>query len=574
MKKLIYFAVLFGLLISSSCSDFLDTTNLFEKNTQNFYKSPKDIQEAINGVYNSLYVQTNTGLGDEHVAATLMEDLTLGGGGNDDFFAHNAASFVDPLDDTYRELWIETYNGVYRANSIIEAMENADFSTYFASEAEMQEFVNNVLGEVYFMRGFFMFRAARFFGGMPLINTTETPRDAPRASYTETFGQIADDFRKAISLMKEVNINSIELKDYGHANIWVAKAYLARTYLHYTGYMTNIEKTATTELTLPDGSTINKSEVVAHLQDIISSSGYELTPDFRNLWPYSYINERANTDVLPWAAEEGLKWVGQDGPHSTFGTGNREVMFALRYSFADWSSTKYRNWGVLYFSVRGQELLPYGQGWGWAPVHPVFYQEWPDNDPRKRGSIIDVKEEDEGISNYNPAANNGFHQTGLIIKKYVQLQFDTPDGYRGMFFDMYKPGSDSDSYMLWTAQDFYYLRYSDVLLMHSELTETADGLNQVRRRAGLADIPYSLEALKKERMYEFAFEGIRWFDLVRWGDVERPSNNYYSKVATVLNNNVEAEYSVSYRPEIKGLVPIPESEIRLSNGVYEQNPGW
>ena len=90
----------------------------------------------------------------------------------------------------------------------------------------------------------------------------------------------------------------------------------------------------------------------------------------------------------------------------------------------------------------------------------------------------------------------------------------------------------------------------------------------------MADIPYSLEALKKERMYEFAFEGIRWFDLVRWGDVERPSNNYYSKVATVLNNNVEAEYSVSYRPEIKGLVPIPESEIRLSNGVYEQNPGW
>ena len=49
-------------------------------------------------------------------------------------------------------------------------------------------------------------------------------------------------------------------------------------------------------------------------------------------------------------------------------------------------------------------------------------------------------------------ANNGFHQTGLIIKKYVQLQFDTPDGYRGMFFDMYKPGSDSDSYQLWTAQ--------------------------------------------------------------------------------------------------------------------------
>jgi len=42
----------------------------------------------------------------------------------------------------------------------------------------------------------------------------------------------------------------------------------------------------------------------------------------------------------------------------------------------------------------------------------------------------------------------------------------------------------------------------------------------------------------------------------------------------VSNSGVEAKYSVTYRPETKGLVSIPETEIRLSNGVYEQNPGW
>ncbi len=574
MKKIIYLITVFAILLMNSCDDLLDTRNLYEKNTQNFYKTPKDIQEAMSGVYNALYVQTNTGLGDEQIATTLLEDLTLAGGGNDDFFAHNVASFQDPMDDTYRELWIETYNGVYRANSIIESVVDANFADYFPSEAEAEVFKNNTLGEAYFMRGFFMFRAARFFGGMPLINTTETPRDAPRASFAETFGQIAEDFSKAANLLEDIDINDISLNDYGHANRWVAKAYLARTFLHYTGYMTNIEKSTTSELPLPDGSVISKNDVIGHLEDIMDSSGHELASDFRNLWPYSYVNERAGSDILPWAANENLEWVGQDGPHSTYGTGNQEVMFAQRYTFSGWGDTKFRNWAVLFFSVRAHELVPYGQGWGWAPVHPVFYNEWPNNDPRKRGSVLDLSASDEGAGAYNPAANNGYHQTGLVIKKYIQLQHNGPDGVKGMFYYMYQPGADSDSYMLWTAQDFYYLRYADVLLMHSELTETADGLNLVRARAGLDNISYSLEALKKERMYEFAFEGIRWFDLVRWGDVENSANNYYSRSASVLNNNVPAQYSVNYRSETKGLLSIPESEIRLSNGVYNQNPGW
>ena len=40
------------------------------------------------------------------------------------------------------------------------------------------------------------------------------------------------------------------------------------------------------------------------------------------------------------------------------------------------------------------------------------------------------------------------------------------------------------------------------------------------------------------------------------------------------NSGSDATYKVKYRPETKGLMPIPETEIRLSNGVYTQNPGW
>jgi hypothetical protein len=114
------------------------------------------------------------------------------------------------------------------------------------------------------------------------------------------------------------------------------------------------------------------------------------------------------------------------------------------------------------------------------------------------------------------------------------------------------------------------MRFADVLLMHSEITGTADGMNQVRARAGLPAVAYSLDALKKERLHELAFEGLRWFDLVRWGDVK----NAFNDVIDVRNSGTDAKYKVTYRPETKGLVSIPETEIRLSNGVYKQNPGW
>lgn len=574
MKKFIYIITLGLIVVISGCDDHLNTKNLFQKSTDNYYRTPTDIEEALSGVYNSLYVQTGTGLGDEHIAASMMSDLIFSGGGADDIFALNASEFVDPSEDTYHPLWLETYRGVFRANSIIEALQEVDLSDYFSSQSETDTYVNSALGEAYFMRGFLMFRAARFFGGMPLILGAEAPRDAARSSYSETFGQIAADFNMAATLFPEQDINKLPLAEYGHANKWIAKGYLARTYLHYTGYMSNIEKQATDKLVLPDDTEITKAVVVEHLNDIMSKSGHELTPDFRNLWPYSYVNEMAGENVLPWAEEEGLKWVGQDGPQSKHGTGNKEVMFALRYSFADWGNSKYRNWAALHFSVRGQDLLPYGQGWGWGTINPTFYNEWSNDDHRKRGSVLNLKATDEGVEGYKPEVNNGVLQTNLVNKKYIQVQYDGDEGVKGMFYYMYRPGSGSDSYMLWSAQDFYYLRYADVLLMHSELTETATGLNAVRQRSGLGSVSYSLKALKQERMHEFAFEGVRWFDLVRWGDAGNSENSYFGRTANVINNGVEGTYTPKYRSEVKGLIPIPESEIRLSDGVYEQNPGW
>lgn len=572
MKKILYILIAVTALLISSCEDTLDTKNLYQKDLGNFYKTPEDITEAIGGVYHALYVGTPHS--EEHLAANLLEDCMLGGGGPDDATAKEVDAFQDTREDTYKALWKETYNGVYRSSAIIEAVKDADYSSYFKTQEEAVAFKKTALGEAYFMRGFFMYRAARFFGGMPIIPTTEAPRDVPRSTFTETFSQIASDFKMAIETLPEINPMDVPLNDYGHANIWVAKAYLARTFLFYTGYMTNIEKQATSDLPLTDGSTLSKADVVSQLEDVMTKSHYELTPDYRNLWPYSQVNKSAGSVVLPWAETEKLAWVGQDGPHSAIGTGNKEVMFSLNYAFGNWGWTdgqKYNNRISLFFGIRGNSMVPFGEGWGWGTIHTGFFNEWPNEDPRKLASVLELGKAEQGTGSYQ--ANKGDHETGLVNKKYTTLQHAGADGVKGMFYYLYG-WSNGDPMQLWAAQNYFYLRYSDILLMHSELSETADGINAVRARVGLTPVAYSLENLKKERLYEFAFEGLRWFDLVRWGDVEKTSSNYYSKAVNVMNSGVPAVYSVSYRPETKGLLPIPESEIRLSNGAYTQNPGW
>jgi hypothetical protein len=566
MKKTIITSLIILVGLTSCNTDFLDQENLFEKDLNSFYQTPQDIEEAMSGVFNALYVggvHSN-----EHVTANLLSDMMLAGGGPDDISAKNADAFIDPNVDTYRDLWGQNYKGIYRANAIIEAVENGDFSQHFDSPAEAEVFKTQTLGEAYFMRAFFFFRGAKFFGGLPLITATDTDRYLPRSTFSETFAQIASDLKKSIELFPATNQTAIPSSEYGHANKWVAEAYLGRVYLFYTGYMSNIEGQATSDLPLTDGGAISQSDAAGYLQDCVSNSGYQLVSDFRNIWPYSYANQSAGNVVLPWADTEGLSWAGQDGHTPTFGTGNNESMFTLRYSTTDWGwGQQYNNRIPLFFGIRDNSMVPFGQGWGWGPVNPTLWNSWDDADPRKLGSIINLGDANQGTGSYQ--ADKGDHETGYFNKKYTTIQHDGGDGVKGMFYYLYDM-VNGDPFQLWAAQDFIYMRYADVLLMHSEITNTDTGLNLVRTRAGLAPVAYSLDAIKEERLHEFSFEGLRWFDILRWGDV----NNAFNGSVNVRNSGVDATYSVQYRPETKGLLPIPETEISLVGGVYEQNPGW
>ncbi len=123
------------------------------------------------------------------------------------------------------------------------------------------------------------------------------------------------------------------------------------------------------------------------------------------------------------------------------------------------------------------------------------------------------------------------------------------------------------------GNDWIVLRYADVLLMHTE-SIMAGGVNtvngaaiasfqEVRDRAGLTAPVSSItkEELLAERRVELAFENQRFFDLQRFGVAagvlgEFSANNGFAFSATDL------------------LLPIPQREVNLSNGVLSQNPGY
>jgi len=174
--------------------------------------------------------------------------------------------------------------------------------------------------------------------------------------------------------------------------------------------------------------------------------------------------------------------------------------------------------------------------------------------------------------------------TFLLAKKYVGCgAYDHADGDKlYVAFSYFYGGANSRQEGL--MQSLVWLRFADVLLMHSELTDGKviyngkSGLNAVRNRAGLPDKAYSLALLKKERRYELCFEAIRWNDLRRWGDVSEIVKNQVG--VEIKNEKMMGNYAFTmdfmkrYTDTGGGFFKIPDSQVTLSEGVLEQNPGW
>jgi hypothetical protein len=562
-KKIKYIiASLFCVMLFAACDDFLDTDNLTMKDTSNFPLNETDAYQMVNGIYAVMNRNLADPEEDPFFIFDIASDDRLGGGSQSNIGAQGVDRLMNAYVDWMKPLWQQRYAGINRANNALESIDNV---TNWTSETTKKQY----LCEIYFLRAWYYFNLAQVFNGVPLVLST-VPQNLPRSTADEVYAQIASDLKNAIEIGP-----STKYPDFGEGRVskWAAEGMMARVWLFYTGFYQK------SELPLAEGGSVSKSQVVAWLEDCIQNSGFGLVSDQRNLWPYT--NPYTAKDYL-YDQENNLNWETDE---------NKESMFAVKMSNkAGWSADDHlrHNRIVEFYGLRktNESAFPFSvQGYSNGPVCEKLWTDWAEDpdyagDYRRVGSICDRAVE---IPNYPGDKAKEVENTNLLAKKYIGCEAYNEDHSGRYLSYAYYYGSENNRQSGLT-QSLVWLRFADVLLMHAELSDGKviyngkNGVNAVRQRAGLGDIPYSLANLKKERRYELCFEALRWNDLRRWGDVaEKVKNQVGNKI---LNQGIAGEYAFTndfmqrYKDTGGGFFKIPEDQVTLSEGVLEQNPGW
>lgn len=359
---------------------------------------------------------------------------------------------------------------------------------------------NRTLGEAHFLRAHYYFILVRFFGGVPLSLKPLTPEDdlrLPRASKEEVYNQIISDCERAIELLPyKKEYASIDL---GRACKDAALAMLAKVYLTI-------------------GSDYQK---VVDLCDQIEEQGYDLTK----------INYEDNFNPKI-----------DNGPESLF-----EVQYTGDTNYDFWGNDNQSSWLSTYMGPRNSNMV--AGSWGWSHVTQEFVDAYEPGDLRKDITVLYEGCPKFAGMDYNPSySTTGYNVRKFLVSKSVSPEYNT------------------------NPNNFVVYRFADVLLMKAEAlnelgkpAEAEKPLNIVRNRAGLGNLSKKSqeemrEIIIKERRIELAFEGHRWFDLIRIKNGDYAIQFFQS----IGKNNVTKE---------RLLFPIPQAEID-ANKLITQNPGY
>ena len=625
MKKYILssLAVLSAATLFTACNDMLDTDPRVTDATQATFPGKIGDVEALNTATYS--IMNTMGGGDADTQNPfywweVMSDNCYGSGGLQDNKVKAMHHLVEMSVDQYQQAFVLLYGGINRANNQIETIDNVDWAGNKAKR-------NQLLGEGYFMRGLYTLWLTQLFGDVPLItSTTITDEMKEEASAEERiYPQILSDFVSGMNLMSTA-------KSSGHANKFVAEAFAARAYMFWAGFYKKAGELASgsapaINLVKQEGcekETLSQAEVVAALKDVVSHGGYKLLEDYRSLWQYS--------NSLVWdEAHDGEDGVSnKEGTHAYafiadmkrencfdmpgMGNGNDEELFGIQFMNASsWgingaienggtysTARMYCNYLSCWWALRvngnnGNRdcTYPFTQGWGQGTPSCNIWDDWTiaeqtsGQDIRKLGSLIDCEHE---LAAYSYVKDD-CEESGYAVKKWCGVTVDALTGDTPWWHAVQEEfkGTLDNPMQGEHFEDFYLMRYADVLLMLTELTGDASYMNQVQRRAGVKETTYSLKAVQDERRWEFAFEGLRFNDMRRWSGKEGGENCYAAKALqaqagkqVVVKGNTANKVAMKHMTcswakryaATDGFLSKPQSQITLMEGKLKQNKGW
>ena len=549
--------LIFPLLISG-CSDFLTEEPLAASSKENYYRTPYQLQEALNSVYDML--QSNLYNNSEWIFGEACADDVIG---NDESTANQIAELVNFRFNTSNN-WIlnrytVNYRGINRANQLIANVNKVklasnDYGNYTT--------VREILGQAKFLRAMFYFNLVKTYGGVPIRPETETIDNLiiPRSTKEQVYAYIEKDLREA-AIMVQSKYTDGNLGKAGRGSV--------------VGLLMKVMMYQATP-----GVPSQKWE------DMVELGDYFVGGKAMTLGEILRFDENYEDD---WESVRKRLWFKPAAISSA--TDPVESRSSVLGAIAN-------QYGVEYTGIYGDAL----NYWEIFTQKGEFY----------RGSVFEVmfKESADGTTE---DVNDG---TGIFQDLYITRMwtsptlFDvikndprvsqvivrggtgTPDGERVEANDSryvclkwYTPKRERPLYSDDYARNRRVMRYPEILLMYAEaLNETGRGadalvqLNKVKSAANKINSTatlytsggygYMRDQIWGERRLELCHEWDRFFDIVRQGRAAKVFRAFASESAT---NHKRGQYFVEGVNEI---FPIPQTEIDLSNGVVTQNPGY
>ena len=497
MKSIkIFNIILASLLTLSSCSD-----DFLDKTPKNTVDPNTSINDSVavamaNACYRTLQSSNMYNQRLWTLDIVAGNSIVGAGGGTDGLETVQAANFTTNSDNGM---------ALYMWRSPWVGIGQCNILIHALEGKDVDAIQKRCLGEAYFLRAHYYYVLVRLYGGVPIRTEPFEPGKSTaiaRSSAEDVYSLIHSDCQKAIEMLSAKS--EYDDKNVGRACKGAAMTMMADMYLTLA----------------PDHKEYYQH--VANLCDSVTALGYDLSKcDF----------------------SENFNALVNNGPESIF-----EVQFSGNTEYDFWGNNPQSSWLSTFMGPRNSNFV--AGGYGWNQPTEEFMGQWEEGDKRKDLTVFY-----EGCPDYEGNEYKAsYSYTGYNVRKFLVSKTISPD---------YNT----------SPANFVVYRYADVLLMKAEaLNEmgqtaaAAEPLNIVRRRAGLPDVSSGLsqdemrEKIIHERRMELAFEGHRWFDMIRLDH----GNYAIQFLKSIGKSNVNKN---------RLLFPIPQTEMD-ANPLMTQNPGY
>ncbi len=472
MKKIYLFIASCCFLSIISCNNELDLQPLDRLTTDTFYKSRADFDGAVFASYSSIqdFWGTSTETLSERgefwkITLAITDDVAADAVLSDQVSRDIDNLFLRASDTPYGAAYTQIYEGIYRANLVIQNLDNENSLTA-ADKAELG-------AEARFLRGWFHFQAMKLFGTPPLaldIIPGINDQARPNATRDELFTAILADFSAAAAGLPEAWDSS----NTGRATAWAAKSYIGKV---------NVWKE-------------DWAAAITALADVVNNGPYELLPDYESVFSFDNENNAESIFEVQYGgpfSDDNL-WVFDDTHSEDFkasqGTGRGWY----------WDASNGAPGGKLGWWAPTQDLVDAFEP-GDARLATILYQDG-DTYYSFDGSRYELP--------YDPT----WSSTSYTLKKYRGSTNTVPGNS--------SPNGQAD------YNNERWFRFAELKLLYAEALIEGGGdlgiaeqqINDIRVRAGLlpllpgADLT---QAMRQEKRVELALEPHRWFDITRWG---------------------------------------------------------